>query len=51
MPASDSFSDGVSAVTSLPSTTIDPEKILVNPKIECKTVDLPAPFGPIKHSD
>ena len=31
--------------------TIDPEKILVNPKIECKTVDLPAPFGPIKHND
>ena len=30
---------------------IEPAKILVNPKIECKTVDLPAPFGPIKHKD
>ena len=51
MPASASFSEGVNAVTSLPLTIIDPEKILVKPKIECSTVDLPAPFGPIRQSD
>ena len=30
---------------------ISPEKMLVKPYIECSTVDLPAPFGPIRHSD
>ena len=25
--------------------------MLVKPKMECNTVDLPAPFGPIRHSD
>ena len=51
MPAFASFWDGVSLVTSSPSMTMLPEKMLVKPKIECSTVDLPAPFGPIRHSD
>ena len=28
-----------------------PSNIRVNPKIECRTVDFPAPLGPIRQSD
>ena len=41
----------MSRLSSPSPTTMLPLKMLVKPKIECSTVDLPAPLGPIRHRD
>ena len=51
MPAFFSFSLEESFETSLPFTWMLPAITVAKPKIECSTVDLPAPFGPIRQSD
>ena len=51
MPAWLSFSFDDNLVTSRPLTLMLPPITSAKPKIECNTVDLPAPFGPIRQSD
>ena len=51
MPECLSFSLGVSRVMSSPLILMEPLKMLVNPKMEWRIVDLPAPLGPIRQRD